>query len=51
MRSAVRLENRELNFFQNETDPDLIYLYTQTKKYLALSKVTARPQKKYRYSF
>ena len=32
MRFAVTLENRELKFFENGRDPDLIYLYTQHKK-------------------
>ena len=51
MRFAVTLENRELKFFENGRDPISQYPITQNKNFLRVSKVTARPQKKYRYSF
>jgi hypothetical protein len=41
MRFAVRLSFEEKKILETETDPDLIYLYTQHKKILARSKVTA----------
>ena len=40
MRFAVRLSFEEKKILENGRDPDLIYLYTQHKKFMKGSKVT-----------